>query len=76
MEGGPEERILMVLFMSSAVGRGRAIKIEDLAKKLGFEPSALDRFLNELSSLGYLTYTGGLVYLTEKGVLRVLSKFS
>ncbi|KUO83288.1 MAG: hypothetical protein RXQ74_01610 [Caldivirga sp.] len=73
---GPEERILVTLFMQSAVNEGKAISVESLAKMINSEVDAVNRVVVTLANQGYVSLKGNLVFLTNKGLMRVLSRFS
>lgn len=71
-----EEKILLTLFMQSAVNESRAISLESLSRLVNMEPSALAKTLDTLSSQGYVVVKNKNVFLTNKGLMRVLSRFS
>jgi hypothetical protein len=52
---GPEERILVTLFMQSAVNEGKAISVESLAKMINSEVDAVNRVVVTLANQGYVS---------------------
>ncbi|ABW01037.1 MarR family transcriptional regulator [Caldivirga maquilingensis] len=73
---GPEERILLALFMQSAVSEGKAISVSALAKIINSEVSLVSNVLKSLVDQGYVALKDNNVFLTNKGLMRVLSRFS
>ena len=73
---GPEERILLALFMQSAVSEGKAISVSTLAKIINSDVNLVSNVLKSLVDQGYVTLKNNNVFLTNKGLMRVLSRFS
>ena len=73
---GPEERILLALFMQSAVSEGKAISVITLAKIINSDVNLVSNVLKSLVDQGYVTLKNNNVFLTNKGLMRVLSRFS
>lgn len=72
----PGERILLTLFMQSAISESKAISVDSLAKMINSDVGAISSILNSLANQGYVSFKGNSVFLTHKGVMRVLSRFS
>lgn len=70
------QRVLTALQFNSAVSRERSIKVRDLARMAGISEDELARMLMDLRSYGYVDLIDDSVYLTRKGMMRVISKFS
>ena len=73
---GPEERILLALFMQSAVSEGKAISVSTLAKIINSDVNLVSNVLKSLVDQGYVILKNNNVFLTNKGLMRVLSRFS
>ncbi|WP_291999466.1 hypothetical protein [Caldivirga sp.] len=73
---GPEERVLLALFMQSAVSENKAISVSMLAKIINSEVSLVNSILKSLIDQGYVSLKDNNVFLTSKGLMRVLSRFS
>jgi len=70
------QHVLTVLQFNSAVSKEHSIRVRDLARLINMGEDELRRVINDLSSNGYVELIDDGVFLTRKGMMRVMSKFS
>ena len=70
------QHVLTVLQLNSAVSKEHSIRVRDLARLINMGEDELRRIINDLSSNGYVELIDDAVFLTRKGMMRVMSKFS
>ncbi|KUO91370.1 MAG: hypothetical protein RXR03_08515 [Thermocladium sp.] len=70
------QHVLTVLQFNSAVSKEHSIRVRDLARLINMGEDELRRIINDLSSNGYVELIDDAVFLTRKGMMRVMSKFS
>ncbi|MFP3178913.1 MAG: hypothetical protein RXO22_08435 [Thermocladium sp.] len=70
------QHVLTVLQFNSAVSKEHSIRVRDLARLINMGEDELRRIINDLSSNGYVELIDDGVFLTRKGMMRVMSKFS
>ncbi len=70
------QHVLTVLQFNSAVSREHSIRIRDLARLINMGEDELRRIIDDLRGNGYVELIDDGVFLTRKGIMRVMSKFS
>ncbi len=69
-------RVLITMHSLTMVGHDRAKELREFASYIGLSEEKLLSILRELIRDGYVAVKEGKYYLTELGVIKVLSIFS
>jgi hypothetical protein len=71
-----EEKILLYLNSSRAYSSDSSKNKNEIATFLNIDLSLLESELEKLKNEGYIEYNDNNIYITDKGIIRLMSRFS